>query len=371
MNNKSMNNKRILVVVLLLTVLFPALTGISKAQAAYPSFTISEVKKDESVTILAQDMPKNLDWKVLMGEYNTRGESGIEVATFNSGAGGSMSATFNIPAALKGRAMISIRLESLTGGYYYYNWFWNDQANGTWPTVTPTSTAPAPTTTPAPTQVPETIPTVMIKSVDPGKSVTITATNFPKNLELVGMMNKMWTRGIAGVEVGKLTSSNTGAFEATFIIPEEFKDHERVAIRLESTSGGYYAYNWFWNVTGGVAVTPEPTPSSTPAPTSTPVPVVKVPYFNIVAVEKDKTVSVEGDNFPANTEFTVLMGKMWTMGINGTEAGTFNSGEGGKISATFNIPVDLAGYSRIAVRLQAKTGGWYAYNWFWNRTTAD
>ena len=83
---------------------------------------------------------------------------------------------------------------------------------------------------------------------------------------------------------------------------------------------------------------------------------MKYPYFNIVAVEKDKTVSVEGKNFPANTEFTVLMGKMWTMGIKGTEA-------------TFNIPAALAGYSRISIRLQAKTGGWYAYNWFWNNTT--
>lgn len=366
-----MNKKRVLVIVMLLTMLIPSVIGVSKAQAAYPSFTISEVKKDESVTILTQDMPKSLDWKVLMGEYNTKAVNGIEVATFNSGAGGSMSATFNIPADLKGRAMISIRIESLTGGYYYYNWFWNDKDNGTWPTETSTpATPPAPTATPAPTQAPQTVPTIGIKSVDPGKSVTITASNFPKNLEFIALMNKMWTRGIKGVEVGKLTSSETGAFEATFNIPAEFKDHERVAIRLESTTGGYYSYNWFWNLSGGVVVTPEPTPSPTTAPASTPAPVVKYPYFNIVAVEKDNTVSVEGDNFPANTEFTVLMGKMWTMGIKGTEAGTFNSGEGGKMTATFNIPTDLVGQSRISIRLEAKTGGWYAYNWFWNSTAS-
>ena len=96
---------------------------------------------------------------------------------------------------------------------------------------------------------------------------------------------------------------------------------------------------------------------------------MKYPYFNIVAVEKDKTVSVEGKNFPANTEFTVLMGKMWTMGIKGTEAGTINSGQGGDLKATFNIPPDLAGLVRISIRLEAKTGGWYAYNWFWNSST--
>lgn len=360
-----MNKKRVLVIVLLLTMLFPAAVGISKAQAAYPSFTISEVEKDETVTILTQDMIKDMDWKVLMGEYNTRGVDGIEVATFNSGAGGSMSATFNIPDALKGRAMISIRIESLTGGYYYYNWFWNDKDNGTWPTETPT------TETPAPTQAPESVPTITIKSVVPGESVTIIAANFPKTLEFVAMMNKMWTRGIDGTEVGQLTSSDTGAFEATFDIPEEYKDHERIAIRLESTTGGYYSYNWFWNLSGGVVVTPEPTPTSTPAHTSTPEPEVKYPYFNIVAVEKDNTVTVEGEDFPADTEFTVLMGKMWTMGINGIEAGTFNSGEGGVMTATFTIPSELAGQIRISIRLQATSGGWYAYNWFWNNTTQE
>jgi len=239
-----MNKKRVLVIVLLLTMLFPAVVGISKAQAAYPNFTISEVAKDETVTILTQDMIPDIDWKVLMGEYNTRGVDGIEVATFNSGAGGSLSATFNIPDALKGRAMISIRIESLTGGYYYYNWFWNDKENGTWP-------------------------------------------------------------------------------------------------------------------------------AETPAPVIPPAPAVKYPYFNIVAVEKDNTVSVEGKDFPADTEFTVLMGKMWTMGINSIESGTFKSGEGGDIAATFTIPPELAGLIQISIRLQATSGGWYAYNWFWNNTTQE
>lgn len=239
-----MNKKHLLVIVLLLTMFLPAVTGISEVQAAYPSFTISEVEKDVSVTILTSDMIADLEWKVLMGEYNTNAKDGIEVATFNSGAGGSLVATFDIPEALKGRAMISIRIESLTGGYYYYNWFWNDKENGTWPA--------------------------------------------------------------------------------------------------------------------------EP-----PAPVILPAPVVNYPYFNITAVEKDETVSISGDNFPANTEFTVLMGKMWTMGINGMEAGTFNSDEGGKISATFTIPPELAGMIRISIRLQATSGGWYAYNWFWNNTTGE
>ena len=74
-----MNKKRIFMVAILLALIIPAFVGVGKVEASYPSFTISAVTKDVSVTILTQDMPKNLDWKLLMGEYNTRGEKGIEV----------------------------------------------------------------------------------------------------------------------------------------------------------------------------------------------------------------------------------------------------------------------------------------------------
>ena len=151
-----MTKKRMFALFLAVALLLPAISGIGKVQAAYPSFTISEVKTDETVTTLTKDMPKNLDFKVLMGEYNTKAKDGIEVATFNSGDTSSFAVTVDIPAPLKGRAQISIRIESLTGGYYYYNWFWNKKDGGSWPVVTPTT--PPSTTTPTPGQVPTQVP---------------------------------------------------------------------------------------------------------------------------------------------------------------------------------------------------------------------
>ncbi len=57
----------------------------------------------------------------------TRGINGIQVDTIKSGNGGSFSATFTIPSALKGYKQIAIRLQSTTGsGYYAYNWFYNN-----------------------------------------------------------------------------------------------------------------------------------------------------------------------------------------------------------------------------------------------------
>ncbi len=344
-----MKTKRLFAILLAITLLLPAFFGVSKVQASYPSFTISDVKTDVSVTFLTKDMPKNFDFKVLLGEYNTRGVNGIEVAQFNSAAGGSFQVTVDIPAALQGRAMISIRIESLTGGYYAFNWFWNDSENGTWPDGKP----------PVPPQPPvQAYPSFSIKAVDAGKTVTIVAKDFPKSHEFVVRMGKYGTLGVGGIIAAEVTSSETGAFEATFPIPVDLAAEKVVAIRLDAKTGGWYAFNWFYNTTAPVEPAPEPTPA----------PVVKYPSFSIAAVVKDTTVTISGINFPADTDFTVLMGKMWTQGINGIQVAEFNTGAGGAIEATFNIPAELAGEVRIAIRTQAKTGGWYAYNWFWNAT---
>ena len=61
-----------------------------------------------------------------MGKYGTRGIGGTLITTTNSAEGGSLSLTYDIPAGLKGLDRIAIRLEGTTGGYYAYNWFWNN-----------------------------------------------------------------------------------------------------------------------------------------------------------------------------------------------------------------------------------------------------
>ena len=341
-----MKKQKIVGLIVIVALFGSIFAGVSQVQAStYPTFSISEVKTDESVTILTNNMPANKNFNVLMGEIGTKGIDGIVVATLNSDKGGSFLATFPIPEQLKGRAQIAIRLEGTDNPYYAYNWFWNDAKDGTWPEDYP------------PVQPPTyacNIPTFSIKSVIKGEDVTITTYNFPKNMEFTVLMGKMWTRGINGIEVATLNSGEGGSFEATFDIPAELVNEERIAIRLEGT-GGYYAYNWFWNNTAS-------TPPAEPVNGYS-----GYPYFFITAVEKDTTVSIKAYNLPEDTDFTVLMGKMWTMGINGIEVTTLNSGEGGTLEATFDIPVELAGEQRIAIRLQGEV--YYAYNWFWNNTT--
>ena len=90
-----------------------------------PTIWIVSVARDSSVTIRTANFPPNLDFQVLMGPMGTRGY-GYQVATFNSGSGGSMSLTFSIPAQLYGSPQISIRTQNQWSGYHSYNWFYNN-----------------------------------------------------------------------------------------------------------------------------------------------------------------------------------------------------------------------------------------------------
>ena len=93
-----------------------------------------------------------------------------------------------------------------------------------------------------------------------------------------------------------------------------------------------------------------------------------IPTFSIVSVETDSTVTIKTHNFPADTTFTVRMGEYGTRAIGGTVVDSTDSGSGGSFKATYDIPDELKGEARIAIRMDAPNG-YFAYNWFWNNTT--
>jgi putative lipoprotein len=143
-----------------------------------------------------------------------------------------------------------------------------------------------------------------------------------------------------------------------------------------------------------------------------------VPSFKICSVVRDESVFIVTENFPAGEEFVVKMGPAaeprpmqsqpmpsWkpmphnmgpmmgpSMGMQGMgagmaqsggmwqkpvqkvwipyyEAGTLESGDGGQLEATFEIPEELAGVYRISIFLRTEHQYPYlAYNWFYNNT---
>lgn len=195
-----------------------------------PTFSIVSVVGNSTVTIQTANFPPNDTFNVLMGKFGTQAINGTKVGTLNSGSGGSLSATFNIPAGLQGRNKIAIRLQSPTSGYFSYNWFYNYNSSGT-------SSGSSGYTG---------IPTFSISSVSPDKTVTIQTNNFPKNMKFDVLMGAYGTQGINGIKVATLDSGNGGSFSATYNIPAGLAGSYRIAIRLQSSSG-YYAYNWFYN----------------------------------------------------------------------------------------------------------------------------
>lgn len=95
-----------------------------------------------------------------------------------------------------------------------------------------------------------------------------------------------------------------------------------------------------------------------------PVPVTK-PTFSILSVNRNQTVTIQAYNYPPNTVFDVRMGPFGSAAINGYYVTSFNSGQGGNFSLTFNIPPAMYNANRIAIRTDSSVGH-FAYNWFWN-----
>ncbi len=319
----------------------------SVSAGAIPTFSIISVEKDVKVEIKTFNLPAGKTFTVRMGPYGTLGIGGTTVGTFDSGSGGSLTKTFNIPDGLKGSQRIAIRMDADSGGYYAYNWFWNN----------PSSSSGAPTPIPGYSG----IPTFSIVSVEKDSKVTIKTNNFPPSMTFKVLMGKYGTKGIGGTQVATTDSGSGGTFTKTYDIPDGLKGDQKIAIRLEGT-GGYYAFNWFWNnSTSGSSPAPTPVPGATPVPSS----YSGYPYFYIQAVVKDSKVTIKGYNFPAGQTFTVRMGPYGSLGIGGTSVGTTDTGSGGNLSATYTIPDGLKGSQKIAIRMDSSSG-YYAYNWFWN-----
>jgi LysM repeat protein len=112
--------------------------------------------------------------------------------------------------------------------------------------------------------------------------------------------------------------------------------------------------------TAATAVGTAPTPVATPT--------FVIPTFTVVGVQAGQSVTIRTANFPANQTFSALMGPIGSMGIGGVAAGTVNSGAGGVLTATLQIPASMATTPQIALRLQSP-GGWYSFGWFYNSTS--
>ncbi len=93
-----------------------------------PTIWIVSVVRNSKVTIRTNNFPAGLTFDVFMAPMGSRGVGGYHVGTLNSGAGGTMEATFSIPSQLYNHYQIAIRTQNNATGYFSYNWFYNNTA---------------------------------------------------------------------------------------------------------------------------------------------------------------------------------------------------------------------------------------------------
>lgn len=190
-------------------------------------------------------------------------------------------------------------------------------------------------------------------SVEEDKWVTLRGTSLWANSRYAVYMNRYLNNRFSPVFVGTVFTDKNGSFTTDFRMPRELVDVAKIGVRLDNGRGSSVA-NWFINATADDYTGGEGTPALS---------------FSIQAVEGDDWVKIKTSNLPPNVNFKVLMGKSGTKGIDGILAGSLSDEDGGSVRATFDIPEELQGRSKLDIRLENRTLGISYYVTFENEDT--
>ena len=141
------------------------------------------VEKNSRITVSVTHAPVNINFKVRIGPYYTFGRDQVIATTINTGAGGAFLFNVTLPAIVKDVALVTIRLDSLTGfpSIVAYNAFTNENKG----TVAVNPTLPAATSTPT-SQA-----SCQVLSVTPTLSMAVN-TDFDGVWEVKNISTKVW-----------------------------------------------------------------------------------------------------------------------------------------------------------------------------------
>lgn len=178
-------------------------------------------------------------------------------------------------------------------------------------------------------------------SVEEDELVSLRGKSLWANARYTVSLSRYGNKVFAPVVVGSAFTDKNGAFTATFAIPKELVDVARIEVRVDNGRGDA-ATNWFINATADGYTGGEGSPSFS---------------FSLVSVEEDEWVKIKTSNLPPNVTFNALMGKAGSKGAGGISVGSLRSDDGGSVRATFEIPAELQGRSKIDLRLENKALG--------------
>ncbi len=187
-------------------------------------------------------------------------------------------------------------------------------------------------------------------SVEEDKSVTLQGKSLAANTRYSVYLSKYGSYPAGAYLVGSILTDKYGGFTATYNLPKRLVDTVKIAVNLTSTRGSAVS-NWFINATSDGNTGGEGTPSLS---------------FTVSSVNDDDWVKIKTSNLPANVTFVVRMGKVGTKGVDGVIVGTLRDRSGGSVRASFDIPDQLQGKSKIDLRLENKQLGISYYMTFEN-----
>jgi hypothetical protein len=327
-----------------------------------PTFWIQDMVQFKRVTVRFFRTPPTEKYRVTIGRAND-GNFGLGHTVGNFQKGGNFTMTFDLPPALQEVKELALRVTEVSTGNYSYTQFTNsNDPEVIFAPAPPSGVLGSPD---GPTYVPIGLPGSNILAVVQNSEVTVRVFNFPPNAEVLVRMGPIGTQAIGGTFVGLAETGPGGVFLNSFPIPANLHGQGQIAIRFESSESKHFAYNYFDNVDGGV-----PEGGGAPVPSGgghTPLPPGVIPTISTTSVIPDVSVTISTQNFPAGDTFNVTMGPFGSLGIGGTLVATQESGAGGTLTATYNIPASLAGSAQIAIRLQSPFSGYFAYTFFDNQ----
>jgi hypothetical protein len=197
---------------------------------------------------------------------------------------------------------------------------------------------------------------IEIVSVKADDTLTLRFKDAPANYIFTVRMDVAGNKAIDGIVVTQTNSGAGGNFQETYKIPAELHGKKTIAVRVDSTRGGFYAYNWFNNRTSTETI-----PSTGPAVPVKPVITGRGPAVKILGIKGDM-MTVRATGFPANVTFSVRVGPFYGFAKQGEVMGTVNSGKGGDFDFNVKISNRVKADELGAIRLDGS--GYYAYNAF-------
>jgi hypothetical protein len=151
-------------------------------------------------------------------------------------------------------------------------------------------------------------------------------------------------KAFKGTYVGTFKTDVGGHLKLTLNIPAKLKGVDRIGIRVVEKGTAQALYRSFWNINSG------------------PKGYSDFPTVGISSYTPGKSIGLTTYNTPPHLAFNVLMVPM-VRGerVKAYKLGTWSTGTGGTLSATYNVPAELLRVKTFVIGLQDPNSGCFAY----------